>query len=285
MYSMSFRPLAVCCAFLLFSSLHPALADDAPMHSSDQAMAEDQSIQGTVTETMDSSGYTYLLVNTGQQKIWVAIPEATVTAGQEVTCRPGMEMVEFTSKTLNRTFDSIIFSPGLAGNAAAAMKVVSSPQDTATPASKETIEDDSFAQALQAEQQQAQNPHGTQPMGQSVGSIGAVVPMAEIQVEKAAAENSYSVEECFEQAAKLDGTDIVVRGKVMKVSPRIMGRNWVHIQDGSGNPMNNSHDLVVTTQDMPKQGSIVTVNGTLHAKRDFGAGYKYAAIVEDASIQ
>ncbi len=115
--------------------------------------------------------------------------------------------------------------------------------------------------------------------------MGAVVPMAEVQVEKAAAEGSYTVAECFEQAASLDGKNIVVRGKVMKVSPKIMGRNWVHIQDGTGNPMNNSHDLVVTTQDMPEQDSIITVSGTLHANRDFGAGYKYAAIIENASVQ
>ncbi len=64
-----------------------------------------------------------------------------------------------------------------------------------------------------------------------------------------------------------------------------MGKNWLHIQDGTGNPLKNHHDLVVTTMEEPDKGAIVPVEGTLNYERDFGAGYKYDVIVEDAKIE
>ena len=83
-----------------------------------QASLEGVTLQGTVLETMNSNGYTYLQLDAKQGKIWVAIPETQLKAGQTVTCAPGMPMYNFSSKTLNRTFETIIFSPGLdKGNA------------------------------------------------------------------------------------------------------------------------------------------------------------------------
>ncbi len=71
------------------------------------------SLSGKVVETMNSGGYTYVSVENNGKKIWVAVPATAVKVGQEVVCQPGMEMKNFTSKTLNRTFDSIIFSGGI----------------------------------------------------------------------------------------------------------------------------------------------------------------------------
>lgn len=70
-------------------------------------------LSGKVLETMNSGGYTYVSLDNNGKKIWVALPESKVKVGQNVTCQPGMEMKNFTSKTLNRSFDSIIFSGGL----------------------------------------------------------------------------------------------------------------------------------------------------------------------------
>ena len=63
-----------------------------------------------------------------------------------------------------------------------------------------------------------------------------------------------------------------------------MGKNWIHLQDGTGDPMHNSHDLVVTSAENVEVGNIVTLEGTLAAEKDFGAGYKYDAIIEDAVV-
>ena len=71
------------------------------------------SLSGKVVETMNSGGYTYVSLEQNGKKTWVAIPAATVKVGQEMTLQPGMEMKNFTSKTLNRTFDSVIFSGGI----------------------------------------------------------------------------------------------------------------------------------------------------------------------------
>jgi hypothetical protein len=81
--------------------------------------------KGTVVQTMDSGGYTYLCVESGGQKKWAAIPKSQVKVGQQVELLPGMEMKQFTSKTLKRTFDTIVFSGGL----------VVAPAPSAAPAS------------------------------------------------------------------------------------------------------------------------------------------------------
>lgn len=77
------------------------------------AAQADGSLSGKVAETMNSGGYTYVSLEKNGKKTWVAVPQTTVKVGQELTCQPGMEMKNFTSKTLKRTFDSIIFSGGV----------------------------------------------------------------------------------------------------------------------------------------------------------------------------
>ncbi len=121
-------------------------------------------------------------------------------------------------------------------------------------------------------------------MEKSGGSLGAIAPLEDIAIEKAAAANGYTVAEIFAKAKELDGQKVQVHGKVVKFSPKIMGKNWIHLQDGTGDPMQNTHDLVATSAEIVELGSIVTLEGTLAAEKDFGAGYKYAAIVEDAAI-
>ena len=119
-----------------------------------------------------------------------------------------------------------------------------------------------------------------------MGSKSAETSTTEnIKVEKAASPNAYTVAEIFGKKSELDKKSVVVSGKVVKVSAGIMGKNWLHIQDGSGNAKDGNNDLVVTTQDIPKVGDIVTANGTLYKDKDFGSGYKYDVILEDASIK
>ena len=121
----------------------------------------------------------------------------------------------------------------------------------------------------------------------SGGSEGAKAPVSSepIKVEKAKGADAFSVAETYEKAAKLDKKTVVVRGKVVKVSMGIMGKNWVHLRDGSGDPGKGTNNLVVTTQDVPKVGDVVTAKGTLHKDKDFGAGYKYRVIVEEATVK
>ena len=121
-------------------------------------------------------------------------------------------------------------------------------------------------------------------METSGGSLGAIAPLEDISIEKSPAANGYTIEQIFTDAKELAGKKVQVHGKVVKFNPMIMGKNWIHLQDGTGNPMQNSHDLVVTSSETAEVGSIITVEGVLAANKDFGAGYKYTAIVEDAAI-
>lgn len=123
--------------------------------------------------------------------------------------------------------------------------------------------------------------------GDAAGSGGAKAQAAaeQIRVEKAKGADAYTVSEAYEKAGKLDKKSVVVRGKVVKVSKGIMGKNWVHLRDGSGDSGKGTNNLVVTTQDDPKVGDVVTAKGTLYKDKDFGAGYKYAVILEEATVK
>lgn len=104
--------------------------------------------------------------------------------------------------------------------------------------------------------------------------------------EKAPAAKVYKVADLYKDRAKLDNQKVTVKGKVVKISSGIMGKNWLHLQDGSGSAANKTNDLTVTTtQDLPETGKTVTVTGTLHKDKDFGSGYFYSVIVEEAVIK
>ncbi len=235
---------------------------------------------GVVKETMNSAGYTYMLVDEGGNEQWVAIPESQVTVGDKIGYADGMVMKNFRSETLDRTFDEVIFSTGLVD--------ASMQQAEAAPAASGDAESD-FAAAVAKEQQAPAAAMGAAPAdvaeASSGGSSVAIVPMTDGKVEKAEGENSYSVGEIFEKGEELDQKEVTVRGKVVKFSAQIMGRNWIHIQDGTGDPMHNSHDLVVTSDAVVAKDDIVTVTGTLAANKDFGAGYKYDVIIEEATVK
>lgn len=248
-------------------------------------------ISGKVLETMDAGGYTYMKVDTGKVQQWVATPQAKVKTGDEVSYYDGMVMPNFTSKTLNKTFDSIVFSSGLVGQTPPQTDApgMGGAMNSANPNPHASKSDatmaagaDSFASALQAEAGPA-SALGTKQ--ESGGSIGAMAPFAEIKVEKAAGENGYTVAEVFADSTKLDGKTIRVQGKMVKFSPQIMGKNWIHLQDGTGDPLKNTHDLVITTSAQPPEGKeVITIEGIVRANKDFGAGYSYVVLVEEAQI-
>jgi len=277
-----YRFISLCCAIFLITGL-TACSQDKPKEQASTPQATQQQpdlgiasapaapVSGKVLETMDAAGYTYLNVETPAGTKWIAVNQTPVEVGEEVTFMDGMVMQNFFSKTLDRTFPEIVFSSGLVGKGG-------TPPAMPPPGSGA----ESFSQALTAEGSPAADIGG----GMMTGSQKAIVPFAEIKVEKAPGENSYTVEEIFSKAAELDGKTVVVRGKVMKVSPRIMGRNWVHLQDGTGSPDANTHDLVVTTSQEPEADwDIITMEGVRAANKDFGSGDSYLVIVEDANLK
>jgi hypothetical protein len=99
----------------------------------------------------------------------------------------------------------------------------------------------------------------------------------------AKAEGGQTVTELFAAKEQLEGETVVIRGKVVKVNANIMGKNWLHVRDGSGE--DGTNDLTITTTGVvPAVGDTVLVTGTVSLNRDFGMGYKYPLIVEDAEV-
>ena len=203
--------------------------------------------KGKVLETMNSGGYTYVHLDTGSEKIWAAGPETQIAAGQVITMDKGMAMPQFHSKTLDRTFDVIYFVGSIEG------------------------------------------PGGAMPAGEAskggsemqTGGGHSVVEQTDVK-DVAKVADGYTVEEIYSKGAALSGKPVKVRGQVVKFTANIMGTNWVHIQDGTGS--GPTADLTVTTSAVVAAGDMVTVEGNLTVNKDFGAGYKYDAIIEGATV-
>jgi len=200
-------------------------------------------VSGSVVETMDAGGYTYVQVETGTGRIWAAAPERPVKIGDAVSVSTAMPMPDFHSDTLDRTFDVVYFTNSFAENA--------------TPASL---------------------PGPGMPAGHPAPEPSADVDLSGI----AKAAGGRTVGEIYAGRQTLAGTEVAVRGRVVKFLSGIMGKNWIHVRDGSGEP--GANDLTVTTQATVKVGDLITVSGRLTVDRDFGAGYRYPVIIEDATV-
>lgn len=206
-------------------------------------------LSGTVLETIDSGGYTYLKLKTAEGESWAAVKQAKVVPGSSVTIVGGMPMDGFESKTLNRKFDRIVFG-ALAEPAAGA--------------------DDAAVRASMAAQH-------------AVAATGAEAE-GKISVAKAEGPEGRTVAEVFAQRAALKGKAVAVRGKIVKFNEKIMGKNWLHLRDGSGTADGKDNDLTVTTGDTVAKGDVVLVRGVLSVDRDFGGGYTYRVVLEDAKV-
>ncbi len=250
--------LVALCGIAFLSACSQEPPAPAPQKPSEQAAQpvqpaaeEPKSLgkSGTVVETMDALNYTYLQVDTGEETFWVATTKMPVKVGDAVVVPDGTVMTNFPSKELNRTFDSILFvSAVMVGGASA----------EAAPAGM---------------------PAGHPPMtGGSTKVEKTEVDLSGI----APAAGGMTVADVHAKKAELNGQTIKLRAKVVKYSPQIMKKNWLHIQDGTG--AEGSNDLTVTTDAQAAVGDTVLVTGTLSTDVDFGSGYFYGLIIQDAEV-
>lgn len=240
---------------------HPKI--EYPAQSTTHQQSE--SITGKVLQSMNSGGYSYVYLQKGNgEKLWIAVPQAKINVGDRMSFKEGLVMKNFESKTLKRTFDTIVFSNGLV------------PQPAETPAVSKTKAAPPVTPPTAAPLQKQ-----TSPMGSKV----AVGPKeTTISIKKASGPNAYTIAEVYRNRAKLDKKQVVVRGKIVKVTSGIMKRVWVHIQDGSGSQAKGTHNLVCTTTAKPNLDDVVTIKGTVAKDRDFGYGYRYSVLIENATI-
>ena len=116
-------------------------------------------------------------------------------------------------------------------------------------------------------------------------NAGKAVDAGDVKVAKATGPDARTVAEVIEKKGALKDKSVAVRGKVVKFTAGVMGKNWVHLRDGSGSAKDNTHDVVVTTQDETKVGDVVVVRGVVRTDVNLGSGYFYAVLIDDAKLQ
>lgn len=204
-------------------------------------------IRGTVLETMDAAGYTYVLLGSGENKVWLAGPKTPVAVGNVVQAPMGMPMTDFHSSALDRDFEVVYFVGGM--------------QNLSTAPAPATA---------------------TAPVAPSPNTAAPTAAVTDVAVDPV--EAGKNIAELFANKAAYADQEVTLRGKVVKYNGGVMGTNFLHIQDGSGDPADGNHDLTVTSEQGAAVGDTVVIKGKLVLDKDFGSGYSYPVIVEDASV-
>lgn len=207
-------------------------------------------VRGMVLETMDSGGYTYVFVETDHDKRWMATRQTTVQVGDTVQAFPGMPMSDFESKSLNRTFDVVYFLGAL--------------ENLSAPALPEG------------------QPGGALPAGHPSIDSTAETPATDANV--AELEPGQNIAWVYANRESLVDQQISLRGTVVKYNANILGWNFIHIQDGSGDVADGSNDLTMTSKAATAVGETIVVTGTIILNKDFGYGYSFPVMMEGAAI-
>lgn len=199
---------------------------------------------GTVAETMESGGYRYVRLE--EQGRWLAANAFDISVGDKIQFSGGSEMKNFHSKSLDKTFESILFVQN-------ASKVDSSP-----------------AGSMKAHGSQGMEI--TKPAAVEAPSVGDIKSL----------EDGETVASIFSNAAKLNDQVVSLNARVVKVNKQIMGKNWVTLQDGTGTKPNNK--LLATTQEDVSPGDLVVAKGKITQDVDLGFGYTYKVLLEESSF-
>lgn len=198
-------------------------------------------------EVLQTSNYTYLRVKEGDKEEWLAVSKMDAAVGNTYYFVGGLPMTEFESKELKRTFKEILFLDRIST-------------------------DPSGIEAAPAEAQQ----------NQAVASTGSAIPIEKKEVEVKHAKEDITIAVLLQNKKDYSGKTIKMKGEVTKFSSGIMDKNWIHLQDGTD--FSGKFDLTVTTDQEVKVGDKITVEGTITLDKDFGYGYFYEVMMENAKI-
>jgi hypothetical protein len=212
------------------------------------ATAQTDPTSGTVAETINAGGYIYLRLE--EPGIWIATSPLDVSQGDQIEYAGGMEMRDFYSKALDRTFESIWF------------------------VGKVQIAGRSLEQLHQG-------------VAEGHGSAPPVVPQAITVAAPAPGEimkldGGKSIAEITSDPSALEGQAVSLRARVIKISSNIMGKNWVTLQDGTGVAPNDK--LITTSLETVTAGDVVTAKGVIRNDVDLGSGYRYDVLLEETTF-
>jgi len=217
--------------------------------------------KGTVVEVIDAGRHIFIQIDTGEKRVWVAAPMFDGKSGDSVIVPPGVPSANYHSKTLNRDFEMIYFVGGIHRT-----------DEKAADQPMGVLPTDDHAVAMPAGNQMA-HPSMDELAGGPVIDVG--------KVEKA--KGGKTVSEIITDRKNLAGREVWVRAKVVKFTPDIMEKNWLHVRDGSGGE--NTNDLIVSTSTVVTVGDVVLVRGIVSVDRDLGFGINYSVIIEDAEVK
>ncbi len=195
-----------------------------------------------IEEVIQASSYTYMRVKEDQIEYWVATIKDDAAVGGKYSYGQALEMRDFKSKELDRTFPVIFF-----------------------------ISEDAGMGAMQQDPMGAPTTMGKPKVEQQLNEV--IAPSA----------GGISIAELYKNRSQYANKKVKVKGKVVKVNPEVMDRNWVHLQDGTNDSGN--FDLTVTTLESANVDDILEFEGTVVLNKDFGAGYVYELIMEGGVIR
>ncbi len=203
-----------------------------------------------VIEHINGGGYTFIKGKNNGKEIWIAVREMNVKVGDEYYFFDAMEMKNFKSKSLNKTFESILF-----------VNTISDKNETTSNKSQNTTPD-------------MINSHSGDANSKDVED-------SPIKVEPL--KDGISVADVNKKRIALAGKIVKIKGVVTKYNGDILNRNWIHIQDGS--EYKQFFDVTVTSDQPAKVGETIIIEGTVTVDKDFGGGYFYDVIIENAKIK
>lgn len=193
-----------------------------------------------VNEILPTANYTYLNVTEGEKVFWIAVSSTDAKIGDTYFYVGGLLKNNFESKALNKVFDELY----LIGN------LVSSNHGNEVDSA------------------------GTDNM--EVNTLATSSEKIKITRQK----GSIKISEIVNNPKKYEGQTVQIDGECTKINLGIMGKNWIHLEDGS----QDDFDLVITSDEMVDVGSVVTIKAEVVLNKDFGAGYKYDLILENGVI-
>jgi len=200
-------------------------------------------------EAINANEYTYIKVSENDVEKWVAVTRMDVKIGGTYYYTGGFETENFESKELKKTFDKLVMLENFSDN-------------------KENLG--------------SKSTNHTSMMGQNKSNTNASATDRLTDLKITPSKGAITIAETFSKKDALSGKKVKITGKVTKYNPEIMGKNWIHMQDGTES--NGKYDLTITTKAEVKVDDIITIEGVITLNKDFGYGYFYEMLIEDAVI-
>ena len=198
-----------------------------------------------VSEVIPGNKYVYVLVEENGRQFWISTGMKELNEGETYYYTESILKTQFESKEHNRVFDTLYLVTEL------------------VPASHGQDMHGFNASAMDEEQVQIIKKSIVKEQDSSAVFAGPV-----------------KIAELVDNPEKYAGKKVELTGVCTKINAGIMGRNWLHLKDGS----RDSYDLVVTSNDMPEKGSEITLRAIVRLNVDLGSGYSYPILLENGVI-